>query len=357
VSDSSSIEWTDATWPVVAGCDHTSPGCDNCYAARLTGGRLKHLPAYAGLAERGRFNGQIRILEDRLTWPLRWRKPRKIFVSDMADLFHDKVSVSFIADVFAVMALTPQHTYQVLTKRHGRMRSLLNTPEFWYQVGHQARHLGYTYESGANHLGDGRNIYDTAVWTTLRYLPNVWLGCSVEDQKWADIRIPALLETPASVRFISAEPLLGPVRLGKWLGPRCRASRAQAETEFLDWVIAGGESGPGARPMHPAWARSLRDQCTAAGVPYFFKQWGEYGLLPKVGPDGAWSNDPGVTVANDGTVYQPGDLAFPDGPRWGEAIRAGHQRARLHAMYRVGKKAAGRTLDGQTWDQYPAVTP
>jgi protein gp37 len=386
MSDNSSIEWTDATWPVVAGCDPASPGCDHCYAATLTSGRLRHLPAYAGLAEGGRFNGQVRTLPDRLAWPLHWRKPRKIFVSDMADLFHDKVGASFIADVFAVMALTPQHTYQVLTKRHGRMRSLLNTPEFWYQVGHQARHLGYAYDSAANYFRDGRNIYDLAVWTTLRHLPNVWLGVSVENQRWADIRIPALMETPAAVRFISAEPLLGPVDLSRWLRPvpdcghvgsedgtcvhptaatpECHRwadcpVRAHEDDWFgIDWVIAGGESGPQARPMHPDWPRRLRDECEVAGVAFHFKQWGTYGLLPKTRPDGTYDlADLGVTVADDGTVYQPGDLTYPDGPRYGEAIRARHDKAHLHAMYRVGKKTAGRELNGRTWDEYPAVSP
>lgn len=378
MSTTSKIEWTEATWNPTVGCTHVSPGCDNCYAARLTSGRLRHQPTYAGLAEGGKFNGTVRTLADRLDAPLHWRKPRRVFVNSMSDLFHDSIPDEFIARVFAVMAAAPQHTFQVLTKRHARMRSLLTSADFWYEVGRRARHLGYHYDQAANHLADGRNIYDTAVWERLRCLPNVWLGVSAEDQKRADLRIPHLAATPAAVRFLSCEPLLGPIDLtglathsrgpvAHWEGrdqinaltgiPR---DPSWTSRPGIDWVIVGGESGKGdgIRPMHPDWARALRDQCRTADVPFFMKQWGEYGPMCKTLPDGRYDlSDPGVTVANDGTVYQPGDLAYPDGPCYGEAIRAGHQRAHLTAMYRVGKKAAGRELDGRTWDQYPGQAP
>lgn len=338
MADKTTIEWTDASWPVVTGCDHISEGCDNCYAAKLTSGRLKHLPAYAGLAENSRFNGQVRILEDRLDWPLKWRKGRKIFVSDMADLFHAKVPTDFITDVFAVMALTPQHTFQVLTKRHARLRSLLSDPAFWYQVGRKARHRGYSDRRAANHLGDGSNIYDVATWENRRHLPNAWIGVSVETQRWADIRIPVLLDTPAAVRWISAEPLLGPVDLTNvaginavepdWMGGPTGGTGAPHP--LLDWVVAGGESGPGARPMHPDWARSLRDQCQAARVPFLFKQWG------------AWTPTRFVGIGNQGPRF-----AYV-----GEPVDENGHRA---VMERVGKKAAGRELDGRTWDEYPTT--
>lgn len=289
------IEWTDQTWNPTVGCTQVSPGCDHCYAKAIT-------ERFSG---KGSFD-QVVLHENRLNAPLHWRKPRMVFVNSMSDLFHQDVPDEFIARVFAVMAITPQHTYQVLTKRHGRMRSLLNTPDFWTSVGRFARHFGYHFkEKAANYLGGGQNIYDTTEWETRRRLDNVWLGVSVEDQKRADLRIPALLDTPAAVRFVSAEPLLGPIdlhgpadahghraRLTYWLlgrpgwGPDVTlpsglAMRDMTTGPRLDWVIVGGESGPGARPMDPDWACVLRDQCASAGVAFFFKQWG--GRSPKAG--------------------------------------------------------------------------
>ena len=226
---STDIEWTDETWNPVTGCTKVSPGCDHCYAERVT--ERFHGP---GSFER------VVLHPDRLDKPLRWRKPRKVFVNSMSDLFHEQVPDTFIGLVWQVMAETPQHTYQILTKRHARMRSFLNR---WPDP-----------------------------------LPNVWLGVSVEDQKWADIRIPALLDTPAAVRFLSCEPLLGAVSLTRWLHGGFGVAGPWPD---LDWVIVGGESGPGARPMRPDWARSLRDECEAADVPFLFKQWG--GIRPKAG--------------------------------------------------------------------------
>lgn len=242
MAEHSKIQWTEATWSPTVGCTHVSAGCDRCYAAALASGRLKHLPEYEGLAEHGKFNGTVRLLEDRLQLPLKWRKPRMIFVDSMSDLFHEAVPDEYIAKVWAVMALTPRHTFQILTKRHARMRSLLSSAAFWSQV------MGQRVPSG---------------WACL---DNVWLGVSAEDQHWADIRIPALLRTPAAVRFVSAEPLLGPINFAN-LSPH-------SLLDELDWIIVGGESGRGARSMHVEWARSIRDQCDAAGVPFFFKQAG-----------------------------------------------------------------------------------
>lgn len=272
MSDGTGISWTDATWPVVTGCTHLSSGCDHCYAAKLTSGRLKHLPAYAGLAEDGRFNGQVRLLPDRLGWPLRWRKPRKVFVSDMGDLFHQDVPDEFIAQVFGVMAATPRHTYQVLTKRHARMRSLLSNYGWWTRVVYYA--LGYEDHPGGERRGPTQTQPDGCA------LLNVWLGVSAEDQRWADIRIPALLETPAAVRFASCEPLLGFQDLTNvaginaldrdWVGGP--SGGTGAPHPLLSWVIAGGESGPGHRPMEIRWLESIVDQCTIAGVPVWVKQ-------------------------------------------------------------------------------------
>ena len=319
MSDKTKIGWTDATWPVVTGCTHISEGCDHCYAATLTSGRLAHLPEYAGLAEHGRFNGTVRCLPGRLDWPLKWRKPRRIFVCSMSDLFHEGVPDSFIAEVFAVMAASRQHTFQVLTKRHGRMKSLLRSKEFA-----EAVRIAYlTLPS------DIPSAYGYA-WP----LPNVWLGVSAEDQHWAQIRVHALLATPAAVRWVSAEPLLGPIDLrnlkagnGALIDALCGDVKSPDGTIYaacpgsVDWVVAGGESGAGARPMHPDWARSLRDQCQDARVPYLFKQWGAHRWIEHSAYDHATQ----CWVA-DGIEPQ-----------------------------RVSKKLAGRELDGRTWDEYPRV--
>lgn len=277
MSDKTGIEWTDATWNPTTGCDRVSPGCDHCYAMTLAP-RLKAMgsPKYQTDGD-PRTSGPgfgIAMHPDTLDQPLRWTRPRMIFVNSMSDLFHDGVTDGFIAEVFSVMARAPRHTFQVLTKRHGRMRALLNRPSFRDNLAH------------------------LAPWP----LPNVWLGVSVEDQKHANLRIPALLNTPAAVRWISAEPLLGPVDLGQWYVPHDSVDCLRVCRSGIDWVVVGGESGPGARPMHPDWPRSLRDQCAAVDVPYLFKQWG--------------SHDQHGTPMN--------------------------------------KHTAGRALDGRTWDQYPA---
>ncbi|WP_100460689.1 DUF5131 family protein [Mycobacteroides abscessus] len=321
MGDKTRIEWADATWSPVTGCTRVSDGCLNCYIERSTPIRV------AGRKFDGEGIGSslaVQLHPNRLDWPLRKRDGKKIFVCSQADLFHSDVPDEYIAKVFAVMALAPHHTFQVLTKRHDRMRSLLSSHAFWARVGV---------------AGLDRDVWlpQTGVSLDQHYLPNVWLGVSAEDQKRADLRIPALLHTPAAVRFVSAEPLLGPIDLhgdpiGKdsvfWIG-------------HLDWVIAGGESGPGARPMHPDWARSLRDQCVAAGVPFLFKQWGEW-VPERLGLHGC--NAPAAFLSTGGVVRPlvNGKPACPP------MAPAGDMTIR-----RVGKKRAGRELDGRTWDQYP----
>lgn len=320
------IEWTDSVWNPTTGCDKVSDGCTNCYALTMAG-RLKGM-GQAKYQTDGdpRTSGPgfgIAVHPDALEIPLRWRKPRRVFVNSMSDLFHDGVPSEFIARVFAVMALTPQHTYQVLTKRHGRMRSLLSAEQF----------MAWAYAATCEYGWAGKPL---PAWP----LPNVWLGVSVEDQKRADLRVPVLLDTPAAVRWLSCEPLLGPVDLRRIGGGRINALAGDvlddtgvvyaACPSALDWVVVGGESGPGARPMHPDWARSLRDQCVEAAVPYFFKQWGE------------WA---------------------PAGFGWGrlsERERYTDETDELGmrgVLQRVGKRAAGRELDGRTWDEYPERTP
>lgn len=238
MADRSAIEWTESTWNPVTGCTKVSPGCDNCYAERLAA-RLQAMgnPRYV--------NGfEPTLHEDLLELPLRWRQPRLVFVNSMSDLFHPKVPTAFIQAVFEVMATAERHTFQVLTKRPKRAAVLT----------------------------------DALPWS-----PNVWLGTSVEQQDYIS-RINDLRRTDAAVRFLSLEPLLGPLEL---------------DLDRIGWVIAGGESGPGARPVNVEWIRSIRDQCSAARVPFFFKQWG--GRTPKAGGrelDGrTWDQMPSRTAA------------------------------------------------------------
>ena len=271
------IEWTDATWNPIVGCSVISAGCSNCYAMRQAGRLLDgnaKTPHYDGTTKTSNagyvWTGKVAMAPDEtLLAPLRWKKPRMIFVNSMGDLFHEAVPDAWIERVFAVMALSPQHTFQVLTKRPERMTEYLNDPRTPERIGSSlfSRVLAPHFYRGFAVMTLG---LPTHQYITLP-LPNVWLGTSVEDQKSANARIPHLLSTPAAVRFISAEPLLGPVDL--------RAVPIPADDGYdgatLDWVIVGGESGKGARPMHPDWVRSLRDQCGRENVPFFFKQWGE----------------------------------------------------------------------------------
>jgi len=284
MSDGTKIEWTDATWNPIVGCSVVSPGCTNCYAMRLAGTRMKHHPSRAGLTRDSKagpvWTGEVRFMEQWLIQPLRWAKPRMIFVCAHADLFHEAVPDEWIDRIFAVMAMAPQHTFQVLTKRPERMREYL------------ARHdAGLRWLVRCGQFADhGLGVGDAVNWTR-QGLPNVWLGTSVEDQAAADARIPELLATPASVRFLSCEPLLGPVNFNRipsdhagadfmnplrghyWIDAQVPEQVASTDGT-IDWVIGGGESGSGARPCDLAWLRSLRDQCAAAGVAFFAKQLG-----------------------------------------------------------------------------------
>jgi protein gp37 len=239
VADGSSIEWTEATWNPTTGCDRLSAGCDNCYALTLA----KRLKAMGVVKYQNdgdpRTSGPgfgVMIHPDSLLTPYSWRQPRVVFVNSMSDLFHARIPLGFVREVFAVMADTPQHTYQVLTKRSVRLRKLADR---------------------------------------LDWPENLWVGVSVEDAD-AMPRIDDLRTVPAAVRFLSCEPLLGPLD--------------GLDLDQIAWVIAGGESGPRHRPMDPAWVTDIRDVCRTAGVPFFFKQWG--GRTPKSG---------GRTL--DGVVY------------------------------------------------------
>jgi protein gp37 len=271
MAEKSAIEWTDATWNPVTGCDRVSEGCDHCYALTLAA-RLKAMGnrryQHDGDPRTSGPGFGLSLHLDQVDLPLRWKRPRTVFVNSMSDLFHDRVPDAFISHVFEVMGSAQQHVFQVLTKRPGRMASLLTR---------------WTKGLAAGEDESLPPVTEPFGWP----FPNVWLGTSVETQKWANVRIPQLLRTPAALRFLSVEPLLGPVDLGCYIG---------RERPTIDWVIVGGESGPEHRPVDPAWVASLRDQCVAADVPFFFKQWG--GRTPKAGGrelDGrVWDEFPGV---------------------------------------------------------------
>ena len=262
---STRIEWCEETWNPVVGCSAVSPGCAHCYAASVA--RRAMQPAHAGLVNaRGHWTGEVRLLPERLAEPLHWRKPRRVFVCSMSDLFHEDVPDEFIDRVFAIMALTPLTTYQVLTKRADRMLRYI-----------QSRADGKAWTRWIlNGPRPARSVcggVDGAHWLSLAR--NIWLGVSCEDQQRADERIPLLLRTPAAVRFVSAEPLLGPVDLDASVRSSVPGSlRHHLTGAGLDWVIVGGESGPGARPCDVAWIRSIVEQCRAASVPAFVKQLG-----------------------------------------------------------------------------------
>ncbi len=324
MSDKTGIEWTDSTWNPLVGCSRVSAGCVNCYAERHAYRFARQSgTAYEGTAKlvngKPTFTGRVNLNERALDQPMRWRRPRRIFVNSMSDLFHENVSDDVLQRIFIVMARAERHTFQVLTKRPERMLNFF-----------MRRALVSTGDA-LHHAARGR-------WP----LPNVWLGVSVEDQAAADERIPLLLRTPAAVRFLSCEPLLGPLSFdGMFASADVRDGTNMLEV--LDWVIAGGESGPRARPMHPDWARSLRDQCAAAGVPFFFKQWGE------------WA--PGECAAST-MKRRTVDVGEWSGSAWEHyTIRGDDEFDERDEpdVYHVGKKAAGHLLDGVEHHEFPRI--
>lgn len=341
MGDKSDIEWTDATWNPVRGCDKISPGCKHCYAETFAE-RFRGVKGHA--YEQG---FDLRTVPEALQLPLRWKRARRIFVNSMSDLFHKDVPSSFIDEVIATMLLAHWHTYQVLTKRAERMAQHLSDPGLYERV-----------LAIVNRIRDGAtgalraHLYSVGVSNPMTFpAPWIWWGVSVEDQARADERIPHLLRTPAAVRFLSCEPLLERVELRRWINDPCNCMvptmegagqhapkcRTFQEPWGIDWIIVGGESGPGARPMHPEWARSLRDQCIAARVPFFFKQWG------------AWLE----------IEY---DRESPPGARDGERylnLAGGHGfHGESVVRLRVGRKQNnGRLLNGREWNEFPSVRP
>lgn len=282
------IEWAEEVWNPVTGCTKVSPGCKNCYAERMS----KRLAGRFGYPADDSF--RVTLHRSNLYRPLNRNKPRRIFVCSMGDLFHEDVPFSFIAQIYSVMALENRHTYMVLTKRPQRMKRFI---EWYIERSFVERVCDVTFTGAFCH---------------------VMHGVTAENQDQANARIPVLLSIPAAKRFVSIEPMLGPVDLLKCYDKRTHVTHSMACTAgTLDLVICGGESGPGARPVHPEWVRGVRDQCKEAGVPFFFKQWGEW-------------------VEDRKGLYGKENMIF------GNTV-----------VHRVGKKAAGRMLDGKEYLEWP----
>lgn len=334
-----SIEWTMKVWNPTTGCDKVSQGCKFCYAE----GMHKRLRAMGQPKYKHEFLGGAQPYEADLLKPLSWRKPTTIFVNSMSDLFHKDIPFEYIDMVFAVMKATPQHTYQVLTKRIDRALEYWNSKDLFKRL--DAAYLKVMDKASP----EGIHVISAAAYEQKNEIygwpmRNLWMGTSVENQEAADARIPFLIQIPAHVRFLSCEPLLGPVNFSDWTYPKelvgmpvenYEGSESSNLKQGIDWLIAGGESGHHARPMHPDWARSLRDQCEDAGIPFFFKQWGGW----REGFIGGTPIKNMAMVCNDGSIIIGKD-AIPGG-----------KRASL--MSKVGKKEAGRMLDGLEHSQYP----
>lgn len=268
MSNTTQIQWTDATWNWLTGCSRISAGCKNCYAHRAAARYAANpkLPQYT--EEISKWNGTVELVESQLNKPLRRRKPTKFFTCSMSDIFHESVPFEWIDLAFGIMALCPQHTFQVLTKRPERMLS-------WSKQTHRDNWVNAVNKYAEQHvdkLVDGTIKLDTSIRDPALTLPNVWLGVSVENQQSVDERIPILLEVPAAARFISAEPLIGEIDLGHYLCDYWRQGLTIGN--YLDWVIVGGESGIGARECHLGWIKSTIRQCESAKTAVFVKQLG-----------------------------------------------------------------------------------
>jgi protein gp37 len=314
-------------------CTRISPGCTNCYASVINKRFGNGLEYTVSNLEKVEFYIDEKILAE----PLKRKKPATIFVGDMFDLFHEAIPIELLDYVWSAMAVCKNHTFQVLTKRADRMH------EYLRQIQDDEKDM-HRWQALACEITDSpcaAGLIEDLPWP----LPNVWLGVSVESQKYADERIPLLLQTPAAVRFLSVEPMLEAVDLDSESADHVHAlGCGESDHHVLqmcrgvDWVICGGESGPGARPMHPDWARSLRDQCIDANVAFFFKQWGEW--MPHAEPP-----DPNGSY-HGGIFLQPNRHIGNQGDWWS---------GRAQAMDRVGKNKAGHLLDGKEWLQFPTI--
>jgi protein gp37 len=338
MSGRTTIEWTEYQWNPVRGCRRVSEGCRNCYAERMAIRSAKPGQPHHGLVvstkKKGpQWTGKVALAERALLKPLSWRDPRRVFVNSMSDLFYEAMDPHWVAKVFAVMAICSDHTFQILTKRAANMHRMLTGDHgraFRELVANYVDEIGSKVSPCVGHLSDELRSFGDG-WP----LKNVWLGVSAEDQTAADERIPLLLQTPAAIRWVSAEPLLGPITLRTWIYDGYNDGK---HAPGLKWIVAGGESGPGARPMHPDWPRALRNECTRNGVAFFFKQWGHW-------IEGASDRN----LKKDVMVGQMGHvLRFP----FKGANLENQDYVRMTA---VGKKLAGRELDSMLHDEYPEV--
>jgi protein gp37 len=311
--------------------------------------RLQHIQhsaeKYAGTVEKtagGQLNwtGKVNIIEKEFIKPFTWKKPVMVFVNSESDLFHESVPFQVVRALFGVMSVCKEHTFQILTKRPQRMLDFFKWLELM-DPDMQDDPANYAYDLCVQHgieTGCG-SAFETEAWP----LKNVWLGVSVENQQTANKRIPLLLQVPAAVRFLSCEPLLGPVDLmqdqlrrkdGSYPFPYLADKHRTKWLHNIDWVIVGGESGKDARPMHPDWVRSLRDQCTKTGTAFFFKQFGEF--IPSL-QAGEKAHETANYNKSYGERWVKNSYLFPDGT----------------CVVKVGKKAAGRLLDGREWNEFP----
>ena len=381
MANRSRIEWCDATWNPVVGCSPVSAGCDHCYAARMAHrlGKNPATPQFADLTVDGKWTGETRFVQGALNLPITWRKPKRIFVCSMGDLFHESVPFAWVDQVFAVMALARQHTFLVLTKRTERMRAYFDEKRA-SRAGEAAYHMVVDALHGDKRtaLGAGLMLQDDGS-LELWPLPNVWLGVTAENQEQAVARIPILLETPVAKRFVSVEPMLGPVDLrclhvpdalldpfgDRWCTTWDALDGTRGVSPFgkndpftgpkgshLDWVICGGETGPSARPANPEWVRSLRDQCfKTSDVPFFFKQWGEWAPsdnFPSDTPFKHWKEflsgvDEPQRLALRGWDYDANAKKF------GEKVAYGP----FTLVVKAGRHRAGRLLDKEEWAYFP----
>lgn len=352
------IEWTDKTWNPVRGCNRVSPGCDNCYAMRVAhrfsgegkaslfvGDDAKMPGPYHGLTtiRKGKVDwaGVARFVPEQLGAPLHWKKPRRIFVNSMSDLFHHSVTNEQIAAVFGVMAACPQHTFQVLTKRPERMAEWVA----WAMTSARDCNLGIVefLMTHSDRVGSVSTIDVRVDFRFVRFpLPNVWLGVSAENQDTANERIPLLLKVPSAVRFVSAEPLLGPIdfsveyftaKLGKYPFPNLEGKHRTKLIDLVDWVIVGGESGPGARPCDVEWIRSIVRQCAAAATACFVKQLGATFYVPDGEPLGdinsGWSAYACSGLYND-RLTRLEDRKGGDVSEWAHDLRVRQMPAVAH---------------------------
>ncbi len=368
----SKIEWCDATWNPVVGCSPVSPGCDHCYAARMAHrlGANQATPQFAGLTGVDqKWTGETRLVRGGLNIPLTWRKNKRIFVCSMGDLFHESVPFAWVDQVFAVMALAPQHTFMLLTKRPERMREYTKS-----RMGDGRASICNQIDGMDPTKGDRRGSLEMP-------LSNVWLGVTAENQAMAVERIPVLLETPAAKRFVSVEPMLGPVNLrflhvpdaeldpfgDRWnttwdaldgtrgvspFGKNCPFTGPKGT--HLDWVICGGETGPGARPTNPEWVRSLCDQCfKKSDVPFFFKQWGEWAPSENFPSDARFPFKHWKEFLSG--VDEPQRLALrgwdydANAKKFGEKVAYGS----FTLVVKAGRHRAGRLLDKEEWAYFP----